>query len=67
MWPQSLCLSRPAISSTFPIINRLLIFQQSTEEHTLTKESVVTLNLILAIVYEFKSGTVLEMTLEYLD
>lgn len=38
--PQSLCLSFSAISPTFfPVINKLLIFQQSTEEHRLTKMS----------------------------
>lgn len=58
LWPQSLRFSLPAISPTFPIINKLLRFQQATaEEHTLAKRRAVPLCLISAIVCEF-SGTV---------
>ena len=65
VWPQSLCLSPPATSLTFLIINRLLIFQQSTEKHALTRGGEVTLNVTLAIVCEFNGGTVWEIGLEY--
>lgn len=61
-----LSVSLPAMSPTFLIINRLLIFQQRTEEHTLAERREVTLRLISAIVFEF-GGTVFQTALGCLN
>lgn len=49
----NLSVSLPGMSPTFLIINRLLIFQQRTEEHTLAERREVTSRLSSAIVCEF--------------